>query len=121
MIEAHNNLGAFLFEGKVFSDARLEFLEVLKRDPSSVSARFNLARTLAALNEHELAIRDFQALLATDPGDVAARYELADSYEALKRKPEAIAELTRAMQMDRDQKRIQEKKGRLAELSKPEE
>jgi Flp pilus assembly protein TadD len=120
MIEAHNNLGAFLFDRQLFSEAQLEFLEVLKSDPSSVSARFNLARTLAALNEHELAIRYFQELLAADPGDVAARYELADSYVALKRKPEAIAEITRALQTDRDPKRIQEKTRNLAELSKPE-
>lgn len=119
LIEAHNNLGTFLFERKNFIDARLEFLEVLKRDPSSVSARFNLARTLAALGEHESAIREFQALLAADPGDVAARYELADSYAAMDRKPEAIAELTRALQMDRDPKRIEEKKRDLDELLKP--
>jgi len=119
LIEAHNNLGTFLFERKYFNDARLEFLEVLKRDPSSVSARFNLARTLAALGEHEPAIRGFQALLAADPGDVAARYELAASLAAMGRKPEAIAEYTRALQMDRDPKRIEEKKRDLEELLKP--
>lgn len=119
LIEAHNNLGAFLYERKQFNDAQLEFLEVLKRDPSSVSARFNLARTLAALGEHEPAIREFQALLAADPGDVAARYELADSYAAMDRQPEAIAELRRALQMDRDPKRIEEKKRDLEELLKP--
>jgi Flp pilus assembly protein TadD len=119
LIEAHNNLGAFLFERKYFDDARLEFLEVLKRDPSSVSARFNLARTLAALGEHEPAIREFQALLRADPGDVAARYELAASLAAMTRKPEAIAEYTRALQMDRDPKRVEEKKRDLDELLKP--
>jgi tetratricopeptide (TPR) repeat protein len=116
MIEAHNNLGAFLFDQGRFDDARTEFQEVLARDPSSVSARFNLARTLAALGEHEAAIRGFQALLATDPSDVAARYELAASYGAMKRKPEAIAEYTRAIQMDSDPKRIEEMKSKLEEL-----
>src|SRR6185503_9512031 len=53
LIEGHNNLGAFLFDRKAFSEARLEFLEVLKLDPQSVSARFNLARTLASMGEHE--------------------------------------------------------------------
>jgi Flp pilus assembly protein TadD len=119
LIEAHNNLGTFLFERSLFNDARLEFLEVLKRDPSSVSARFNLARTLAALGEHEPAIREFRVLIAADPGDVAARYELANSYAAMDRKPEAIAELTRALQMDRDPKRIEEKKRDLEKLLKP--
>jgi tetratricopeptide (TPR) repeat protein len=119
LIEAHNNLGAFLYERSQFNDARLEFLEVLKRDPSSVSARFNLARTLAALDEHEPAIREFEALLAADPADVAARYELAASLAAMDRKPEAIAELTRALQMDRDPKRIEEKKRKLEQLTKP--
>ena len=94
----------------------MEFQEVLARDPSSVSARFNLARTLAALGEHEPAIQGFQTLLAADPSDVAARYELAASYAAMKRQPEAIAEYTRALQMDRDQKRIEEKKKDLEAL-----
>jgi tetratricopeptide (TPR) repeat protein len=116
LIEAHNNLGTFLFEKKQFNDARMEFQEVLARDPSSVSARFNLARTLAAMSEHEPAIRGFQALLAADPSDVAARYELAASYGAMSRKAEAVAEYTRALQMDRDPKRVQEMKSKLAEL-----
>ena len=118
LIEAHNNLGTFLFERKQFVDARLEFLEVLKRDPSSVSARFNLARTLAALAEHESAIREFKTLLAADPADVAARYELAASLTALGRKLEAISELTRALQLDRDSKRMGEKRRDLEELLK---
>ena len=116
LIEAHNNLGTFLFEKKQFNDARMEFQEVLARDPSSVSARFNLARTLAAMGEHEPAIRGFQALLAADPSDVGARYELAASYGAISRKAEAVAEYTRALQMDRDPKRVQEMKSKLAEL-----
>jgi len=116
LIEAHNNLGTFLFEKKQFNDARMEFQEALARDPSSVSARFNLARTLAAMGEHGPAIRGFQALLAADPSDVAARYELAASYGAMSRKAEAVAEYTRALQMDRDPKRVQEMKSKLAEL-----
>lgn len=119
LIEAHNNLGAFLYERKQFNAARMEFLEVLKHDPSSVSARFNLARTLAALGEHEPAIREFKALLAADPVDVAARYELAASYAAMERKPEAVVEYTRALQMDRDSKRIEENKRKLELLTKP--
>jgi tetratricopeptide (TPR) repeat protein len=118
LIEAHNNLGAFLFERNAFDEARVEFSTVLARDPSSISARFNLARTLAALGEHEPAIREFAAVLATDPNDVAARYELAASYAAMKRKPDAIAEYTRALQMDPDPKRVQEMQGKLETLKK---
>jgi thioredoxin-like negative regulator of GroEL len=92
---------------------------VLKRDPSSVSARFNLARTLAALGEYEPAIREFEALLAADPGDVTARYELAASLAAMGRKPEAMGELIRALQLDRDPKRIEENRRKLEQLSRP--
>lgn len=120
LIEAHNNLGAFLFEQKHFNEAQAEFLEVLARDPSSVSARFNLARTLAALGQHEGAIRGFQALLSADPNDVAARYELAASYAAMRRKPEAIAEYTRALKMDDDPKRVEEKQKALEAVMKAE-
>ncbi len=116
LVEAHNNLGAFLYERQEFNAARMEFLEVLARDPASVSARFNLARTLAALGEHEPAIRAFQTILAADPRDVAARYELAACYAATQRQPEAIAEYARAMEMDREPKRIEEMKSKLEKL-----
>jgi protein O-mannosyl-transferase len=113
LIEAHNNLGAFLFDQSAYADARKEFSEVLAHDPSSNSARFNLGRTLAAMGNHAAAVQEFEAVLATQPGDVAARYELAASYAAVNRRPEAISELTRALQMDQDQKRSDEMRRKL--------
>lgn len=116
LIEAHNNLGAFLFDRSEFNEARLELLEVLKRDPANASARFNLGRTLAALNETEPAIREFLTVLAADPNDIAARYELAAVYAATNRRPEAVAEYSRAIQMDRDPKRSEEMKRKMSEI-----
>jgi Flp pilus assembly protein TadD len=119
-LESHNNLGAFLFDRGRFDEARREFMLVLGQDPSSISARFNLGRTLAASGDQTAAIRAFEGVLAAEPNDVAARYELAASYAAVNRKPEAIAEYTRALQMDDDPKRIEEKKIALQNLTKTE-
>jgi tetratricopeptide (TPR) repeat protein len=116
LVEAHNNLGAFLFERNQLNDARMELLEVLRHDPQSVSAHFNLGRTLAAMDEHEPAAREFLIVLAADPNDVAARYGLAASYAATNRRPEAITEYSRALQMDRDLKRSEEMRSKLAAL-----
>ncbi len=119
LIEAHNNLGAFLFDRNGFNEARLELLEVLKSDPASTSARFNLARTLAAMNEHGPAIREFEIVLAQKPDDAEAHYELALSYEASERKDEAIRELQRALSYPGDAKTRQNSERKLAELQKP--
>lgn len=108
LLEAHNNLGALLFDKGDYVAAKLEFARVLERDPSSSSARFNMARTLAASGDHVAAIRDYEALLAKEPNDVAARYQLGLSYAAAGRKSEALTELSRALQLDRDATRAAE-------------
>jgi thioredoxin-like negative regulator of GroEL len=100
----------------MFDEAWHEFNEVLIRDPSSMSARFNLARTLVEKREYEPANRQFEAVLASDPNDVAARYELAASYAASGHKPQALAEFNRALQMDRDPKRPDEMRKRFSAL-----
>jgi len=115
LLEAHNNLGTFLFEQGSFAEAQKEFAAVLARDPSSASARFNLARTKAALGDYAAAIAAFQTLLANDPNDVAARYELAFSYASANRKQDAEAEFNRALQMDRDPKRVEEMRRKFEE------
>jgi thioredoxin-like negative regulator of GroEL len=68
------------------------------------------------MDEHEPAIREFQTLLAADPTDVAARYELAASYAKTNRRPEAVTEYSRALQMDRDPKRVEEMRSKLTAL-----
>lgn len=116
LIEAHNNLGAFLFERQQYNAARLEFLETLKRDPQSLSARFNLGRTLAALGEHEPAIREFEAVLTAKPDDGEAHYQLGLSYQATGRRDDAIREVQRALSYPRDAKTKQEMEQKLIEL-----
>lgn len=116
LLEAHNNLGAFLFDQGLYADARKEFAAVLTYDPSSTSARFNLARTSAAMGDHVTAIREFESLLANDPNDLVARYELAFSYAGANRKQDAANEFARAAQMDRDSKRADEMGKRAAQM-----
>ena len=67
-----------------------------------------MARTLAAMGDQVAAIREYEALLAKEPNDVAARYQLGLSYAAAGRKSEALTELGRALQLDRDATRAAE-------------
>jgi lipoprotein NlpI len=48
-LEARNNLGVLLYDKGDYRGAKQEFSLVLENDPSSSSARFNMARTLAAM------------------------------------------------------------------------
>ena len=116
LLEAHNNLGAFLYDKGDYTGSGHEFSLVLERDPSSSSAHFNLARTAAAIGNHATAIREYEALLAKEPNDIAARYQLGLSYAATNRKQEALTELGRALQMDRDAHRAAEMHEKLDQI-----
>jgi tetratricopeptide (TPR) repeat protein len=72
-----------------------------------------MARTLAAMGDHDGAIRDYEGLLAKEPNDLAAHYQLGLSYAAAGRKNEAIAEINRALLSDRDVNRAAEMRKKL--------
>jgi tetratricopeptide (TPR) repeat protein len=116
LLEAHNNLGALLYDKGDYAGAKLEFSRALERDPSSSSARFNMAKTLASMGDHAGAIREYEALLSAEVNDVAARYQLGLSYAATGRKGDAITQLSRAIQMDNDPKRISEMGEKLKQI-----
>jgi thioredoxin-like negative regulator of GroEL len=105
-----------LYDKGDYAAAKLQFSRALERDPSSSSARFNLARTLAAMSDHSGAIREYEALLATEADDVPARYQLGLSYAATGRKSEAITQLSRALQMDSDDNRTSEMRKKLEQI-----
>jgi thioredoxin-like negative regulator of GroEL len=68
------------------------------------------------MDDHAGAIREYEALLAKDPTDVAARYQLGLSYAATSRKGEAVAQLSRALSLDRDANRAAEMRKRLEQI-----
>jgi tetratricopeptide (TPR) repeat protein len=105
-----------LYDKGNYDEAKLEFARVLESDPSSNSARFNMARTLAAMGDHAAAVRAYEALLAKDPNDVAARYQLGLSYAATGQKNEALTEIGRALQLDRDANRVAEMRKKLEQV-----
>ena len=74
---------ALTFEanGQVTADAEAAFLETLKRDPDSVSARFHLARRKLASGDRDGADADWQALLASLPADDPRREALRAAIE----------------------------------------
>jgi len=99
-----------------YAAAKTELALVLEKDPSSNSAIFNMARTLAATGDHTAAIRAYEALLAKEPNDVAARYQLGLSYAASGRKNDAVTAMNRALQTDRDATRVAEMRKKLEQI-----
>ena len=63
--------------GAVTPDARQVFAETLKRDPTSVPARFHLARARVAAGDKAGGLADWRALLADLPTDDPRRSPLA--------------------------------------------
>ena len=63
--------------GAVTPDARQVFAETLKRDPTSVPARFHLARARVAAGDKAGGLADWRALLADLPADDPRRSSLA--------------------------------------------
>lgn len=116
LLEAHNNLGTLLFRRGDHARARRHFETVLARDPSSDSARFNLARVLDAAGDHAQAARLYEAVLSRNPGDAEARYHLGLSYAAQGRRPDALAQLERALSAERAPERAAEMRAKLEEL-----
>ena len=116
LLEAHNNLGTILFRRGDHRAARKHFETVLARDPSSDSARFNLARVLDAAGDHAQSARLYEAVLSRNPGDAEARYHLGLSYAAQGRKPDALAQLERALASERGPERAAEMRAKLEEL-----
>jgi tetratricopeptide (TPR) repeat protein len=106
-----------LYEQGLLTEAQHEFSVVLATDPSSTSARFNMARTLAATGNHEAAIREFQSVLKIDPNDLPARYELAMSYAASGHQQEAIGEFNHAVELDRNSNRQSEMRKKLEQAT----
>ena len=62
---------AFIYQdgGRISDDARDAFAETLKRDPTNIAARFNLARARVASGDKAGGIADWRALMAAMPAD----------------------------------------------------
>jgi tetratricopeptide (TPR) repeat protein len=118
LLEAHNNLGAFLFDQGSYPEAQREFNEVLSLDPSAVSARFNLGRTQAAMGQQSAAIKTFAEVLRLNPTDAEAHYQLALSYAAEGQRADAIKEIQRALDYQTDARARTEMQTKLAEMQK---
>lgn len=118
LFEARTNLGKALCDKGDYAAAKLELAKVPENDRSFSTARFHMGRTMAAMGDHTGAIREFEVLLTKEPNDVEARYQLGLSYAANGRKNDAIREFTHALQMDRDAKRMDEMRKRLAQLQR---
>ena len=111
-------MGAFLFDQGSYADAQREFSAVLARDPSSVSARFNLGRTLAAMGQQTAAIKTFEEVLQLTPNDAEAHYQLGLSYAASGRMNDAVSEIQRALSFPNDAQIRREMETKLAEIQK---
>ena len=118
-LDAHNNLGTFLYSMGDYQGSRDQFIAALRIDPAAPAARFNLGRNEAVLGNYASAAAQYEYLLRRNPEDAEARFQLALTYARLNRKEDALAALKTAIQYEPNQQRIAEMKGEFEKMSTP--
>ncbi len=100
---ARFNQGKLAQEEKDFEAALLEFSEAIKLAPTYAQAYYERGRTFLILDQHERALTDFNKVIELkDPETLVDAYNNRGYIynEFLKKYPEAIADFTRAIQID---------------------
>ncbi len=98
--QAWANMGVGLRRQGRQEEARSAFLQALERDPESISARFNLANTLAALGRHEEALGHYTQLRATAPERADVATNMGALLMAMGRAPEAAVCFAEAVRLN---------------------
>ncbi|MBV9675501.1 MAG: tetratricopeptide repeat protein [Acidobacteriaceae bacterium] len=91
--DANLRLGTLLLNVDQNMDAAKSYLErALQIDPSSLSARFEVAKIQAALNNNSAAIGNLEQIVARKPDATEAHVQLSTLYARAKRKEDAKRE-----------------------------
>jgi hypothetical protein len=95
-----NDLGNLLALEGDLDDAELAYVRALEIDPSSATARFNLALLHQQSGDLEGASGDYRAVLEIDPAHAWAHYQLGVVRERLGQRQEALASYAEAFTLD---------------------
>lgn len=100
--QARNNLGLALHWQGRLAEAEACLEELLAIDPTHERARINLANTLRVRGAHERARQELEAVIATHPEAADALNNLGAVFQDLARPDQALATLTRALELAPD-------------------
>jgi tetratricopeptide (TPR) repeat protein len=89
------------FTDKKLKEAKICFGRAATIAPDKPAVQFGLGATLAALGEHEAAIKAFSEANRLNPGQPSTVICIANSYEALGRPQEALQALHNALRRNR--------------------
>ncbi len=95
-------LGSALFLQGDANGARSEVARAVEIEPDLAEARKMLARIHASTNQFDVAVEESRKYLAARPGDAEARLHLAQSLVRLGKPKDALAELEKIPEKDRD-------------------
>jgi Flp pilus assembly protein TadD len=99
---ARNNLGVLYDRLGRYDEAIAEFQAALRSDPSNPTALRNLEtakKNKHAIDEREAIISRAKAAAMLNPNDPTRMYELARTYAAYERNDEAVASLSKAVEL----------------------
>jgi tetratricopeptide (TPR) repeat protein len=103
----HEHLGNVLWLQGTWPEARTQFEEELKNDPTSCGSRWKLANTYLQENDQiPLALNELEAAIQRCPDLMQARVDHAKALILLKRESESIPDLETARRADPDEPSI---------------
>lgn len=100
--QAHNNLGAFLVEQEMYSEAIAHYREALRTSPDFADAHNNLANALANLRQVSEAVAHYTEALRIKPDHANAHNGLGAALAKEGRFTEAIAHYSEALRIEPD-------------------
>ena len=101
-IELYNEikLAQFLYSEEKMEAAETKIINVLKKDPSVLEARYILGNIYSKQNKFDQAVQEYQKALAVNPEYYEAIFGLALSYKKSKKLDEAIVGFQRLNEID---------------------
>jgi tetratricopeptide (TPR) repeat protein len=116
-----NKLGLVELEQNEMNEARHSFAEAIRRQPDYIDALNNLGAVYCLERKYRPAIRYLNRALALDEHRAATHLNLAEAWMGEKQMNRAIAEYTRALQLDADILSSPETEGVNAQIRTPEQ
>jgi tetratricopeptide (TPR) repeat protein len=118
LLAARHNLGLLLAKNEARQPEAINlWRDNLRRNPGYLPSRLSLAGTLAARNDTDGAITEYQAVIKAKPEYIAARTALADLYVQNHDTTDAIGQLQEAAKLDPQSSPSYEKIGDLESAS----
>jgi len=117
----YNKLGIVEMKLGYMNQARKDFVQAIRLDPSSVDALNNLGAVYCLQRKYRPAVRYLKEALALDESKAVSHLNLAEAWMGEKQIDRAMTEYARALELDADILTSTDKEGVFAQISTPEQ